>query len=211
MAADDRARSARYREFSETDELTGVSRRGAGLLAIQGEIDRARRTSGGLLVAYVDVDGLKAENDREGHAAGDSLLMAVADALRGCVRSYDVITRVGGDEFVCSLSGISIEVARRKFASASTGLAAAWAGASMTVGFAQLESDDSADDLIQRADDDVLRTRKSRQNHPGHSLTRSPGRARNQSLAASWTSSRPGAGLRRRPSAPCWCPACSCG
>jgi diguanylate cyclase (GGDEF)-like protein len=160
-AAHDRAQAARDREDSGTDELTGVRRRGAGLAAIQREIDRARRTSGELVAAFVDVDGLKAENDARGHAAGDTMLIAVAGSLRACLRSYDVITRVGGDEFVCVLSGIAVEEARRRFEAASARLAAD-PGGSITIGFADLRADDSADDLIQRADRAVLKARSRR-------------------------------------------------
>ncbi len=47
----------------------------------------------------MDVDGLKAKNDAEGHAAGDDLLCRVADALRSVVREHDIAARIGGDEF----------------------------------------------------------------------------------------------------------------
>jgi diguanylate cyclase (GGDEF)-like protein len=113
------------------------------------------------VAAFVDVDGLKAENVR-GHAAGDTMLVAVADSLRACLRSYDVITRVGGDEFVCVLSGIAVEHARPRFEAASAKLAAGCPGASITFGFAQLRAGESADDLIQRADEEVLRARSRR-------------------------------------------------
>jgi diguanylate cyclase (GGDEF)-like protein len=162
IAAEDRAQAARDREDSGTDELTGVSRRGAGLSAIGREINRAQRDSGELVAAYVDVDGLKATNDTRGHAAGDSLLIAVADSLRACLRSYDVITRVGGDEFVCVLPGIAVEHARQRFDAVSSMLAAGTSGATITIGLARLQTGDSADDLIQRADDEVSSARKRR-------------------------------------------------
>jgi diguanylate cyclase (GGDEF)-like protein len=108
------------------------------------------------------VDGLKATNDSQGHAAGDVLLIAVADSLRACLRSYDVITRVGGDEFVCVLPGITVENARLRFVAVSARLGAGGSGASITVGLARLQTGDSADDLIQRADDEVSSARKRR-------------------------------------------------
>jgi len=112
------------------------------------------------VAAYVDVDGLKTTNDTMGHTAGDTLLVAVANSLRACLRSYDVITRVGGDEFVCILPGISVENARRRFEAVSEMLAAVLTGASITVGFARLQEGDSTDGLIQRADDEVSRARR---------------------------------------------------
>ncbi|HEY8837825.1 MAG TPA: GGDEF domain-containing protein, partial [Dehalococcoidia bacterium] len=160
IAAEDRAQAARDREDSGTDELTGTSRRGAGLAAIAREINRAARDNGEVVAAYVDVDGLKTTNDTMGHTAGDTLLVAVANSLRACLRSYDVITRVGGDEFVCVLPGISVENARRRFEAVSEMLAAVLTGASITVGFARLQEGDSTDGLIQRADDEVSRARR---------------------------------------------------
>ena len=162
VAAEDRAQAAKDREDSGTDELTGVSRRGAGLAAIGREINRAQRVNGELVAAYVDVDGLKETNDTRGHAAGDTLLIAVAESLRACLRSYDVITRVGGDEFVCVLPGIAVDHARRRFGAVSAMLAEGRSGASVTVGLARLQAGDSVDDLIQRADDEISNARRRR-------------------------------------------------
>jgi GGDEF domain-containing protein len=78
------------------------------------------------------------------------------------LRSYDVITRVGGDEFVCVLPGIAVDHARRRFAAVSELLASGTSGASVTVGLARLQSGDSADDLIERADDEVSNARRRR-------------------------------------------------
>jgi len=74
----------------------------------------------------------------------------------------DVITRVGGDEFVCVLPGISVENARQRFEAVSARLGAGLSGASITVGLARLQTGDTVDDLIQRADDEVSSARKRR-------------------------------------------------
>ena len=156
LAARDRAQAALDRDASETDELTHVRRRGAGMEQLQREIDRARRAPESLVVTFVDVDGLKQVNDNEGHLAGDSLLIAVADSLRASLRSYDLIMRFGGDEFVCVLPNTDIESVRQRFADVSKSLSAGPPAGTITVGFAELADSDSAEDLIRRADADLL-------------------------------------------------------
>jgi diguanylate cyclase (GGDEF)-like protein len=156
VAARDRAQAAVDREASEIDELTHVRRRGAGIKQLQREVDRAHRTREKLVVTFVDVDGLKRVNDTQGHLAGDSLLVAVADSLRGCLRSYDLIMRFGGDEFVCALPNVDVKGVRRRFADVSAALADGSTHATITVGFAQLGAEDSAEEIIRRADIDLL-------------------------------------------------------
>jgi diguanylate cyclase (GGDEF)-like protein len=67
------------------------------------EILRAARSGRPFALLMFDLDGLKAANDRFGHASGDTLLRAVADTLRGDIRITDVAARWGGDEFVLLL------------------------------------------------------------------------------------------------------------
>lgn len=162
VAAQDRAQAALDREESETDELTHVRRRGPGMKQLQQEVDRARRTSAELVVTFIDVNGLKAVNDTEGHLAGDSLLIAVADSLRKCMRSYDLVMRYGGDEFVCALPNADANGVRQRFAGVSAALAESPSKGSITVGFAELGDNDTAEDLIRRADADLLARREYR-------------------------------------------------
>jgi diguanylate cyclase (GGDEF)-like protein len=164
-AAEDRERAARDRRTAarekaalesalhsaHLDELTGAYRREMGRMALTQEIDRARRADGRLVVAFIDVDGLKAINDQEGHAAGDRVLQAVVSAIRTRLRSFDPITRYGGDEFVCGLSGTDIAEAARRFESIEDALRAE-AGVGISVGLVALASGDTADQLTERAD-----------------------------------------------------------
>jgi diguanylate cyclase (GGDEF)-like protein len=152
----DREALLRQLAMAETDALTGVRTRYAGLEDIAHEIARAGRTTGLLTAAYVDVVGLKTVNDSLGHAAGDLLLQRVVRAIRARLRSYDLIVRLGGDEFLCVLSDTTIEDARERLRSVQTALAAEDDPVQIKVGFAALTPDDVTADLIERADSDLL-------------------------------------------------------
>lgn len=152
----DREESRRDREQAGTDELTGAHRRGVGLQELQREIDRARRTGVGLVAAYVDVDGLQAVNDEDGHRAGDQLLRDIVAGMRREMRSYDLLVRVGGDEFVCVMPGVSADQARRRFEHLGSALAADPTVRSVSFGLSELRDGDGAVGLVDRADQDLI-------------------------------------------------------
>lgn len=132
--------------------MTGALRRDRGLSDLQREIDRACRSDGRLVLAFVDVDGLKPVNDVHGHAVGDALLRDVAVALRTALRSYDLVIRYGGDEFLCALPGTDLEGAGRRFDEVARSLTERCAWASVSVGLAALDAPDTREALIGRAD-----------------------------------------------------------
>lgn len=81
------------------DQLTGLANR-RGLAMVGGQIvEQARRQGDAAHCIFVDIDGLKIVNDRLGHAAGDEVIVAVAEAMREVTRATDVVARWGGDEF----------------------------------------------------------------------------------------------------------------
>ena len=88
------------RTLSDADELTGLLNRRGFFAKVDTVRRRARRNDSQVLLMYLDVDGLKRVNDEMGHAEGDRLLVATADALRSAFRESDVVARLGGDEFV---------------------------------------------------------------------------------------------------------------
>jgi diguanylate cyclase len=145
---------------TETDPLTGARTRAAGLADLDHEVDRARRTTGQLTVAYVDVVGLKRVNDARGHAAGDALLRRAVQTMDGHLRTYDSIVRLGGDEFLCVMSDTTLPDARERFRAVQTALRADAARGEINVGFAALGPQESAADLIGRADAQLLSSRR---------------------------------------------------
>lgn len=142
-----------------TDPLTGVlNRRGFGE-AVERELARARRHDHPFTLAYLDVRGLKAVNDNDGHLVGDQLIKQVAKLLRDCARAGDVVGRLGGDEFALLLAEQSAEgaasVAARLCAQvparrAALGTDVAW---DLTVATASYPEDgDSLQTLVSLAD-----------------------------------------------------------
>jgi diguanylate cyclase (GGDEF)-like protein len=158
-AAADRVRSAREQAAFSIDEVTGAHRRDAGLVELRREMVRAKRTKQPLALAFIDVDDLKGTNDSLGHAAGDRLLRETADCIRTYLRSYDLIIRFGGDEFLCALLDMNVAEATERFSLVSANLAAT-CQASVTVGLAELETEDALEDLIARADEAMYRERQ---------------------------------------------------
>ena len=115
------------------------------------------------MLAFVDVDGLKEVNDRHGHAAGDALLIDVAATIRSKLRSYDPIVRFGGDEFVCAFSDFDLDGVRRRFDDILAALDRTRKGCSISVGLAELESEDTLDDLTARGDAALYEAKRRKQ------------------------------------------------
>jgi len=89
------------RRQTEEDALTGLANRAALMRRVADASARAEVTgTATAAVLFMDLDGFKDINDQLGHAAGDAVLVTVAERLRQCVRPGDVVARIGGDEFV---------------------------------------------------------------------------------------------------------------
>lgn len=97
-----RSRAAAIR-MSTIDSLTGLFNRAYFFAAVEREIQRSARSGRRFGLLMMDLDGLKAINDRFGHFQGDQTLRAVAQVIRTGVRRIDIAARYGGDEFVVLL------------------------------------------------------------------------------------------------------------
>ncbi|MBS0172967.1 MAG: diguanylate cyclase, partial [Nitrospira sp.] len=102
----------RYRQAEDSatvDYLTSLPNARALFQHLDAELARARRTGQQVAVLVSDLDGFKQVNDRFGHLEGNKLLRAVARGLKEACREYDFVARMGGDEFVMILPGITGE------------------------------------------------------------------------------------------------------
>ncbi|MGA2211326.1 MAG: diguanylate cyclase [Acidimicrobiales bacterium] len=143
------------------DSLTGLLNRGAALDAIGRDLARAAREGGTVALLFIDLDKLKSINDRFGHEGGDEALRIVADAITASTRRADIRARIGGDEFVVATlqprSQAEVlamaERLRQRITLAEPELHGQRIHLACSIGIADsLGTDDTADDLIRRAD-----------------------------------------------------------
>jgi two-component system, cell cycle response regulator len=91
------------------DALTSIPNRAAILAALHTELSRASRERGPVAVLMSDVDRFKSINDAYGHQTGDDILREAAQRMKGAMRSYDMVGRYGGEEFLVVLAGSDAE------------------------------------------------------------------------------------------------------
>lgn len=165
VLAASRVRTAVARELAvargeaETDALTGLLNRRGWERVVAEESARFAVLGDPTVVAMIDLDGLKAVNDQQGHDAGDDYLCSASAALTSAVRSNDVVARLGGDEFGVLMPGCTEADAAQRVARLSSRLEACgvagsvgWASLSVLRGFpAALAEADEAMYAVKRA------------------------------------------------------------
>jgi diguanylate cyclase (GGDEF)-like protein len=150
-----------YQRLAYCDQLTGALQREPGRERLSGEVARAHRTGDELVLAFLDVIGLKSINDSYGHATGDLALAALGRTLIAGLRSYDLVVRYGGDEFVCCLPGSTTSAAADRLREVQDLLADASPAIRFTSGVALLRSGETLDQLIGRADEAMYGARRA--------------------------------------------------
>jgi diguanylate cyclase (GGDEF)-like protein len=106
-----------HRDLAVLDPLTGLLNR-ASLAARVGEIEQQARLSGAsVCLVLLDLDGFKRVNDQHGHGRGDAVLRGAAYEIRKSLRSFELVYRIGGEEFLVLLPGVALadgaEIAER--------------------------------------------------------------------------------------------------
>jgi diguanylate cyclase (GGDEF)-like protein len=139
---------------SRTDTLTGCLNRRGFEERFAAELADAVRSGRSLGLVVVDLNGFKAVNDRDGHAAGDELLRWVGERLRAVHRAHDAVARVGGDEFALVCATDDVERVRERV------IAALCDRASAAVGVARFPDDGLDADTLQRLADADMYLRK---------------------------------------------------
>jgi diguanylate cyclase (GGDEF)-like protein len=162
LAAQLEASRARINELEariDIDPLTEIRNRRGFERELKRSLAYIKRYGTSAALIYVDLDGFKPVNDRHGHAAGDTVLKAVAAALLRHIRTSDIVARVGGDEFAVLLWNVNGAAAAAKAAALEAAIYATpvrWNNSTLVVGasagVAHLGALDTPAEVLARAD-----------------------------------------------------------
>ncbi len=154
------------------DPLTGLANRATFFEHLENALARARRASSSVAVILLDLDGFKEVNDDLGHAAGDVVLVSVAQRLTRDLRQGEGLMRLGGDEFVVIVEGAEMDeelstIARRIVDAISEPIATGESDVSLTssLGIARSRFDDDPNSLLRRADLAMYEVKAARRTH----------------------------------------------
>lgn len=157
-------RVATLDELAHQDTLVAMPNRRGFLRDLERLIARVSRYGDEAAMLYVDLDGLKMINDSFGHRAGDEALIKVASMLAEGIRRSDVVARIGGDEFGILLENAAEEKARETAARLSDMICDSEfrhdgeeLPLSVAIGVAMIGKDDTVEDVMARADEEMYR------------------------------------------------------
>jgi diguanylate cyclase (GGDEF)-like protein len=154
------SKQAQYRELSMTDALTGLYNKRYLQAELSRAVEKTLQSGEPLSLIFLDIDDFKKINDRFGHAVGDDILISLAHSMRSCTRESDMACRLGGDELVIFMPGISKDKAfhvaeriRVHFETESMRIIDGQSiNATISLGIVDLQRNESAESLIERAD-----------------------------------------------------------
>jgi diguanylate cyclase (GGDEF)-like protein len=151
-------------KLAALDQLTGLYNRRSGEQRLAQEISRAQRHGRPLTVLLLDLNELKAVNDKHGHAAGDLVIKGFAERLQRAIRGSDLAVRLGGDEFMALLPECRADEVRHVLARVE-GLDVEYQGETIRCNFSSGWTDykpgEAPAELLKRADDALYSNKRS--------------------------------------------------
>lgn len=159
-------------EAAHKDPLTGINNRASMDEIIDREVNLSTRHKTQLSLLAIDIDHFKKVNDSYGHATGDCVIKAVAEAAKAAIRNSDMVFRYGGEEFLILLSNTAREGAtqlaerlREKIEQTCIICDGTHVSATVSIGITcLLESNDSRAELFSRADAALYQAKSSGRN-----------------------------------------------
>lgn len=147
-------------ELATTDGLTGLFNRKHFLESAQTEFTHCQRSTTESVLMMADIDHFKSVNDTYGHHIGDKVIQALANILKNDLRPYDIVGRLGGEEFAMMLIDCNLKRAeeiaerlREHVAKNAIEIASGKIHISISIGLSRVESDDlQVQDALKRAD-----------------------------------------------------------
>jgi diguanylate cyclase (GGDEF)-like protein/PAS domain S-box-containing protein len=165
-----RNRVADLEKMAFIDTLTGLPNRRYLISQITGRLEQLKRYQWPVGLLFMDVDQFKEVNDTHGHNVGDGLLKMVGSTLGQTARSFDIVGRFAGDEFIGVISNVDLEklVAVgerfRVMVAASALRAPVELCTTISIGAAMARETDTADELIKRADKKLYQAKNAGRN-----------------------------------------------
>lgn len=165
------AANQRLLRISSIDDLTGLRNRRDFRANAQQETSRVNRGGSPFCILMVDIDYFKQVNDLNGHACGDKVLVETSKLMQSVIRQQDLLARWGGEEFILLIvetdidNGFQIaEKLRQTISKHTIEYEGTEINVSVTIGVSQIGIDDSLDECINRADENLYKGKKNGRN-----------------------------------------------
>jgi diguanylate cyclase (GGDEF)-like protein len=163
-------RLAELERLAYLDPLTGLANRRYAEITLNARIDELQRYGWLFGVIFIDIDNFKKVNDEHGHEYGDEVLKMVAKTLQNSVRSFDVISRWGGEEYVAVIANVHGDelfatanrcraLVERSFMPSIPSLRV-----TISVGAVLASENDTAESVVKRADELMYRSKRAGRN-----------------------------------------------
>jgi diguanylate cyclase (GGDEF)-like protein len=153
------------------DALTGLYNRKHFTELANVDIERSLRLNQPIYTAMLDLDFFKKINDTHGHAAGDQILKATAGIIRHTIRSYDLVGRYGGEEFVLLITNLDIKEAchmveriRENMENNVTSYEDISMKVTCSIGLAKFTENDTLETSLKKADEALYAAKNSGRN-----------------------------------------------